>query len=301
MALKKIIRNLVYLLFILILSIGCEKKEQVVEEQTSPEKGRFLDDWTYDVFIENNDVYKNTYKLWIPEGIEPRAILVLSVGGLGNGTNMVKNLAWKSFAKEEQLALLGTYVGPDFIESAENLRLAVRQIAKARGLEKIVELPYLLRGHSSGGIFSYVFAQEYKYSTLAWANIKGSMTSIDDALSPGLFIVGENDLESRNQSIESAFNAQRESGAFSAFALEPNVGHGGGEADPLIREYFSGILNKTLDNNGDIISIDSSEILLGNNQTLEIWSYPEYPGNKQEASCLIDSVFAKYWLEFQQI
>jgi hypothetical protein len=156
----------------------------------------------------------------------------------------------------------------------------------------------LLRGHSAGGRFSYDFSQVYPVSTIAWANIKGSLTTSDQSLPPGLFIVGEDDLITRNQSIKASFLKQRKNGSISVFALEPNAGHGAGASDPLIRTFFSAILNKTFDAVGGISTIDSNQVLLGNNQTLKFWPYTEYPGIKTEASCLIDRRFAEAWVEF---
>jgi hypothetical protein len=291
-------KKIVLVFLTLLILISCSKETQVEDEQSGLEKGRFQDNWTYNVFIENNVNNSNTFKLWVPQDVKPRAILVLSVGGGGNGTNMVNNPDWKAFAIEEKLALVGTHIKSNYEEAAQNLKFAVSQISEARGLENMVGLPYLLRGHSAGGRFSYDFSKVYPVSTIAWSNIKGTLTPSDQTLPPGLFIVGEDDLLQRNQSIESSFLKQRKNGSICVFALEPNAGHGAGSSDPLIRTFFSSILNKTFDGTGSVSSIDATEVLLGNNQTLEFWPFAEYPGNKEEASCLIDESFAEAWVDF---
>lgn len=280
----------------LLLATSCGKDEKP-DPPDDPAQGRFLDDWTYDVFLTSSSS-KNTYKLWIPEGAVPRGILVLTPGGLANGINMVKDQKWQEYAKKENLALLGAYVNGDYSTSASNLRLAIREIAKARELDYLNDLPFLLRGHSSGGGFSYAFAQAYKRSTIAWSNIKGRMRTHDVALPPGLYIVGEKDLEDRNSSILAAFRHQRQLEAVACYAQEPEVGHSEGNSDVLIKAFFSAVLSKSLSTDGTIETLLQEDLLLADNDSLQVYPYLDYPGDKSLASCIVDDSFARDWTDF---
>lgn len=282
-------------LSILLFFSSCSKEE--IDTTNNTQIGRFLDDWTFDVFT-SSESYKNTFKLWIPDEITPRAILAITTGGYGNGINMVSAAEWQEYAKKEKIALLGCYISPSSEESANNLNIAIKNIAEKQGLDYLSNLPILLRGFSSGGRFSYDFSNLYSNKVVAFANIKGRINEYDSKLPAGLFIIGEKDLLERNENIEKAFNRQRALGAISTLAVEPNGYHSDVGVDNLVRDFFSSILKKRLGENNELLEIDTKDIYLANNKTTEVLPFSEYIEDKEKASCLVDERFKNKWLDF---
>lgn len=287
-----------YLIIVLLLMTftSCYKKNQTIENDfTEDKRGFFITPWKYEFNVPEPN--KNAYRLWIPENVIPRGILVLSPGNASDGTNFVDDPDWQAYAIKEQLALVGTYVRIESSIASDNLILAIDLICKNNQIESISNLPFLLRGHSSGGVFSYNFASFYPSRTLVYTNLKGTLQKTATKLPPGLLIVGENDLEIRNNSILEVFQEQRSLGAITCFAVEPNGGHGVGDVDLLVRAYFSAILQKSLINKS-IEEIDETKIYLGNNSDFSYNNFNDYLGDKLKASCLIDATFALEWYNF---
>ena len=171
----------VYLRSIFILCVCFACSNNGIEVPTQPE-GVFIDDWTYE--FRNLEAGTNAkFKLWVPQSIKPRATLVLSIGGGGNGTNLVDLEVWRRYAEKEKLALLGIHLTVSTINAPRTLLNGLDKITTARDLSYISGLPFLLRGHSSGGYFSYNFASQYPNRTIAYANIKGRMSDAVNNLS----------------------------------------------------------------------------------------------------------------------
>ncbi len=283
-----------YILFIFTL-ISCKKDDMIVREPYNFTLGYFIDDWKYEFYMSEGE--RNAFRLWIPDGVVPRAVVVLAPGNASDGTGLVEYKAWQEYAEKEKLALLGVHVRSSADEAAANLIYALQTISKERGIDNASELPLLLRGHSHGGGFSYQFSSLHPKRVLGFSNIKGSLTNTSTSLPPGLFIVGEKDLEVRNISIKNAFLSQRKKKSIICYAVEPNGGHGVGDTDELVRAFFTAILKKRLVNNM-IQDINEEAIYLGNTETLVSYPYADYTENKEEASCLIDMDFSNAWLDF---
>lgn len=290
-------KKFVQLILIFILFSCDSNTPQNNEIEEIREKGELIDDWTFKFFMELPN--QNTFRLWVPENTTVKAILVLATGGAGNGTGLVNSHEWQEYARKEKLALLGVHVNSDLSVASSNLLFALNKITKARNLEYIASLPVLLRGFSHGGRFSHEFASNYKEKTIAYASIKGSIGVTISKLPPGLLITGSEDLPSRNQSIIKAFLSLRKVKAFTCFAEEPNIGHNTGNSDALIRAFFTAVLNKRL-KNSELIALDESNYLLGNNATFQYSEYNIYTQNIEKASCLLDEEFAVTWQNFNK-
>ena len=280
-------------IFILCICFACSNNK--IEEVMQTE-GAFIDDWTYEFY--NLEAGANAkFKLWLPPNIKPRATLVLSIGGGGNGTNLVDLEIWRAYAKKEKLALLGIHLTVSTINAPRTLLKGLTKITAARDLSYISELPFLLRGHSSGGYFSYNFAAQYPNRTIAYANIKGRMSDPAHNLPPGLLIVGEKDLAARNNSIKEFFFAKRQKSGVICLAIEPDAGHSVGNSDPLIRAFFTAVLEKRLKND-ELIDISEEESYLGNITTFNTASFQSFLGEKENASCTINAEFSSLWTAF---
>jgi hypothetical protein len=284
---------------LVLVCFSCYKKNQDIHnyDNVSSTKEGFLNEWKYEILMADG-AERNAFRLWIPDGVSPRAILILAPGNASDGTGLVENHQWKEFAIKEKVALLGVHVASDTETAAQNLIRVLGIITKERGVEHIADLPFLLRGHSHGGRFSHLFSSYFPKRTLAYSNIKGTLTEVTSKLPPGLFIVGEHDLASRNKAIEDEFFNQRNLKGIVAYAFEPGGYHGVGDADDLIRPFFSSILKTRLDSNGVIIDLKEEDFLLANNTTFEVLDYNNYSYKKEEATCILDEDFKNAWLDF---
>jgi hypothetical protein len=293
--------NLKYFSLFLLITVflSCNKPQTITPPRADIIRGEFIDDWTYEVF--GNEAVKNVYRLWIPEGKTPRAIVVLTPGNLSSGLRLVNVQKWREFAIKENVALLGVYLSA--VEDNETIKrsitTAISEIAKARGVQYLNNSPFLFSGHSSGGRFSTIFSSVLSYQTLAFANIKGPTAEANSALPPSLFIRGENDNASLNENIMNAFLKQKQFGAVTCFAVEKGWGHDmSGKSENLIRDFFSAILKERLHIDNTFIELNIENMFLGNSETLQAASYQNYQADKGNASHLINKDFKDSWLYF---
>ena len=290
------VRPKLLLFLVTMLLLSCVKNQEIINRNDDIHPGHFINDWKYEFVL--NDPDKNIYRLWIPPGVTPKAIVALSAGGGADGTGLVEDQKWRDFATRENLALLGTHVLSGAEQASTNLLTALKRIGDARGVSYIANLPILLRGHSFGGGFSYEFASLHPKKTLAFCNIKGGNLELKPSnLPPGLLLVGEKDTASRYENNKAVFLAQRAKGDIFCFAVAPGSGHGVDDSDDLVRSFFAAIVKKRLVNSV-IQDVDITTIPLGNITTLEAFDYASFPSNKDEASCLINDDFKTTWLNF---
>ena len=283
--------------FILLCLFSCSSETGINKATANEDLGNFVDDWTFEFFMISSE--KNVFRLWVPENIKPKAILVLAPGNASDGTSLVNRKYWQEYAEKEELAILGIYVRSDMEGSAFRLLKAIEIISEKNNLEGFTNLPFLLRGFSHGGIFSYVFSELYSERVLAFANIKGSFSDVEKKLPPGLFIIGENDKIARNESIKNAFLSQRKKKSISCFIEEPIVGHDVGKSDDLVKVFFETILEKRLINN-EIVDLNEEDFYLGDNLSSIVYPYSDYINDKSEASCILDLNFAASWKNFKK-
>ena len=291
--------NLRSLLLVLIISISCDSQDPI-DKVEQKKAGKFIDDWTFEVFMDSeNSSSKAIFRLWIPEGITPKNILVLTPGGFSNGIGLVNLKEWQDYAKKEDLALLGVYITSASSASVNALFTGLKNISLKREIAYINDLPFLLRGFSSGGRFSHVFSSKYPNKTVAFANIKGLINNSDQISKniSELIIVGERESAERIEHLKSVFLSSRKVSKICCFAIEPNEGHSLGDSDQLVRDFFSSVLKKrsTLGN-----FYSEENLFLGNMNTFEYSLFSDYLFDKEKASCLIDENFAVKWASFMK-
>ena len=84
---------------------------------------------------------------------------------------------------------------------------------------------------------------------------------------------------------------------------ESQVDHFGSseKADALIREFFSSCARKRLtEGSNELITLSEEKGWLGNNSTYEVKSFDQYSEEKENASWLVNSDFARLWSDFQK-
>lgn len=312
----KFIRNIALILFVFVVSCGDQNDAQDVPDDDIISQGEFTDEWTYQVFPTVYDNFTEAeFRLWVPDNIDGlKAILILLSSYNSNGLGLAHSKDWQEYAEKENLSLLSVHLkstptGNSYTDasggSGAALLKAVEAITNKHNIKRINSLPFLSRGYSAGGSFSFSFSVFLEDRTIAFANIRGQMNilSITNTSTPGLVIMGENDLGQRNHNILNSVLSNRGEGALWCYAIEPVVDHFGElvESDILIKQFFSGALKRRLaeDGSNQLQSIMESSGWLGDNITKEAFPYSEYPSSTKVASWLIDSEFANSWRNFQ--
>ena len=188
---------------------------------------------------------KAEFRLWYPkEAKRLQAIALLVPGSNGDGRTAVDDPVWQAFATRHDLALLGCRFvdkphDKSFIEEYVNVTLGSGQtlldalvaFARDSGHPELSSAPLLLWGTSAGGQFNYEFVAWKPERVIAFIVNKGGiyysgLLSETARNVPGLFFVGENDLEFRTSAIVGLFAMNRRGGALWAFAEEPGATHG---------------------------------------------------------------------------
>lgn len=301
-------------ILLLCLIVGCSESSKNNPTNIEEITGYFIDDWTYSIDKDTRDV--SEFRLWLPEHKESvRAILVLSHSNNSNGLGLVNSKEWQAFATKENLCILALHfksIGSSvhysdaFSGSGKELLFALDKLTQKHDVLYINDLPFLLAGYSAGGVFSYNFTQFQKDRVIAFANIRGGGISTPIKWIhhiPVLFLAGALDHPSRNETLQRIALENRSLDGNWVFATEPNVDHFGGmEASyALIQLLFSKALALRLPSptSTDLENINTAFGWLGNYEDFTVYSYENYPNNKEEAAWLVDEVFAKAWVQYQ--
>lgn len=311
-------RNLIYISIFLLLILGCKETPPEEIPPVAKPYGEFIDDWTFSVNVSSQSAYNfdiAQFRLWVPEEIENlRAIAILASSHNSNGLGLVNIPEWQEFAQKEKVALMGIYFRTDpgrtiYTAAAEGSGNALMQsldsITTRNNLPEIKDLPFLMRGYSAGGVFSYQFSAFQPDRVIAFVNVRGgSLTGTSDVNVgiPALMIMGENDAASRNDRIQSTVLQKRAEGGLWGFATEPEVDHFGGlgPSDELIRSFFAiALAKRDIENSNELAPIAESSGWLGNNESKDIQPFDSYLDDRDDASWLIDETFAKEWQKFQ--
>ncbi len=208
---------------------------------------------------ENFD--KAEFRLWHPQDVQTlRAVLVLVPGSNGDGRGQVEDETWRQLAKKHDLALLGVHMTDRrheqmFIENYVNVSKgsgdalvgALNRLAEESGHAELAVAPLLFWGMSAGGQFNYEFALWNPERTLAFIVNKGGIyysAQASDAARqvPGMFFIGETDLEFRNDIIAGIFAINRRAGALWALAVEPGVSHAVAGSKAMAVQFFDALI-----------------------------------------------------------
>jgi hypothetical protein len=316
-----------YLLFFLMIVLFACKKTATQSDTNTYQPvfiDHFIDDWACAVNPgtgANFDVAE--FRLWIPDTIDVpkvKAILVLAEGSNSNATNMTISNDWRAYAIANKIALMGVHLESKSSQtvfdnyanasggSGEALIKALEAITTHNHVPHIAALPFLLRGYSAGGMFSYFFSDYQPKRVIAFADIRGwiiNQNASETKYIPGLFLIGELDmpLSSQRDMMQQIVQSKRKQDGLWSYAIEPDADHFAGLAasDSLIKLFFSSALTYRLSTaSNDLLTIAPASGWLGNTDTKSIFPYATYPEEKEKAGWLIDESFAKAWKEFQK-
>jgi pimeloyl-ACP methyl ester carboxylesterase len=263
---------------------------------------------------------KASFRFWSPEGNRLlRAILVLVPGSNGDGRPLTEEPEWRGFAQKHDLAL----VGCQFTDRPhENMFMEQYALASAGSGQALLEalsffsrhtrhsevdtLSLLLWGHSAGGQFNYEFACWKPARVLAFVVNKGGVyythaAPLATRQVPGLFFIGEKDLEFRKMSVYGIYAVNRRARALWTLAVEPDTGHEEGKTRQLALAFFEAILPLRLPGSssspkGTLREISENNGWVGDLNTLKIRPGPM---NENEwSSWLPSKKLANGWQAF---
>ncbi|WP_024770234.1 hypothetical protein [Aquimarina macrocephali] len=316
----KCLQNITVLILIVFV-FGCDKSETDLTTYVPIPAGKFLDDWTFHVNQQSTGGFDIAeFRLWVPDPTDVsglKAILVITPHFNGNGLGNADSEAWQEYARNNNIGLIGvrlktlnsiaafdTYANAEE-GSGQALLTALEAIAEKNNIPEVTTLPFLLKGYSAGGMFSYFFSAFKPDRVIAFANIRGWAISTKNESKdiPGLMLIAEMDTPSRGITImKQVVETNRAQNGLWSYAVEPNADHFTplAKSDELIKLFFSSALAYRVDGTSrELLPISETSGWLGNKVSKNIFSYETYPDNKNEAVWLIDEGFANTWKDYQ--
>jgi len=317
-SIMKFIKSILLLFLLLIFGCNIISFEEPISTLPEPEvNGEFIDDWTYKVYPNSQDNFDVAeFRLWTPENTTNlKAILILAHSNNSNALGLARSESWQEYANSENLGILAVHL-KSFSTTAKHysdarggsgdaLLLALDSITQRNNIQYINDLPFLMRGYSAGGMFSYHFSAFKPKRLIAFVNIRGSRLEETPSINkniPGLMLLGENESPIGNQHMKNIVISKRREGGAWSYAIEPNQDHFGNlePSDALAKTFFSAALIQRLSNDtNQLISIAENSGWLGDNVSKNTFPFNNYPNAVDEASWLIDETFAHQWKNYQ--
>lgn len=312
--------NILLSFILLSIAFACNKPQEDIEPNIKDDKplGEYLDSWTYSVHpTKNSNFDEAVFRIWVPDSNNVDnldAILILLNHFNGSSLGMILSDEWQEYAINNNVGLMGvrlkktdggTYTDAS-LGSGQALITALDSLTGKHNIPKFSKLPFLLKGYSAGGMFSYYFSAFMPDRVIAFANIRGlsiTDTRNDNNHIPGIFLIAENDSPQGNARVIEIVNYKRKLNSLWSFAIEKNKDHFGDlkASDELSKSFLSTALKKRLNpNSNNLIQIQNNSGWLGNNTTKLISSYDNYPFEKISASWFIDESFANAWVGYQK-
>ena len=206
--------------------------------------------------LETDNFYESQARLWLPlfQGKIAAALVFLN-GTDSDARSMVSSAEWQTFASKHHVALIGCHFrgdGEPYEEadkgSGDALLKMIRELSNKISRPDLDTAPLVIIGHSAGAMFAYNFTCWRPDLVLAFISIKSGPISptrnIRAAQVPGLFILGERDLQGRVRSIANAYLEMNVENRLWALAVEPGGGHGSSEQiRDMVHVYLEDILS----------------------------------------------------------
>jgi len=208
---------------------------------------------------------KAEFRLWYPDAATRlRGLILLVPGSNGDGRPQVEEPFWQDLAAHHAFGLVGVHltdkphenmVIEHYVEvgqgSGDALLAALGDLARESGHPEVATVPWLLWGMSAGGQFNYELALWKPERVIGFIVNKGGIYY--SALAPeaarrvpGLFFIGEADLEFRNDIVAGIFAINRRVGALWGVAVEPGVGHEVARSKEMAAMFFEDLIDLRL-------------------------------------------------------
>ena len=277
---------------------------------------------TRDFSLADREIYETgTSAAYVPARVGPirGALIVLGgpvTSGFVTGDPLVTDdpvleqalqglgVSLRSYAKSARLALVGSEIVniPDGTASDAALFAVLATVAAQSGHPELADAPVLMFGLSAGsreagGLVSRNPARAI--GLLLRVPVAAPTLMAPEGLAVPVFVMqaGE-DAEATNLAIQAIFAGNRSRGGRWALAVEPGVVHG--EASDLgnesVTSWLSAVLARLPGTPGDpLVAFDESTGWLGDQGTLEIAPWADYPGDRATASWHLSQNAALTW------
>lgn len=282
---------------------------------------------THDFTLTPQDIYVfGTNAVYVPAGVGPMRGAIIVLGGpVASGFVTGERLApadappdlepglqalgagLRALARTAHVALLGSKTTgmANNITSDNALFLALSTAAQMSGRAELADAPLLLFGLSGGGPEAAGLVSRHPERAIGLlVRVPSDVTALaaPAALAVPTFVMqAELDAVVDNARVRTTFSVNRSRGGLWALAVEPAVGHriastpGNGAATSWISNALELRLPSTPGE--PLIALDESSGWLGNQTTLEIAPWAEYPGDRAAASWLLSESAAQSWQE----
>ena len=282
---------------------------------------------THDFALAVKEAYvSGDYAMYVPAGVQPLRGVIISLGGgvttsgFATGDNLGQELennpelerslqalgaSLRALAKSSQVALLGTtkHGLANSPASDDALFAAIGEFAGLSGHPEIAAAPVLTFGLDAGSPQAIGLAS--RYPARAIGVLVRVPTSVPDLTAPAALTVPTFVMQSGldnlvdNSAIQSRFSANRSRGGLWALAVEPGIQHAvaTGRGNAANVEWIRTALTLRLPATpGDpLVALDEQSGWLGNQATLEIAPWADYPGTRTGASWLLSEPVAMSW------
>jgi len=289
-----------------------------------------------------------TYIAWIPDGVKQLRGVIVHQHGAGTtasveGGTAAYDLHWQVLARKWDCALLGPSfhvshdqndISPGGSElwfdprrgSAKAFLKALGNLANVSSHPELEKIPWILWGHSGGGIWADVLSTLYPERVVAMWLRSGSAAQfrthpefvrpevpaacygIPIMVNPG--VKEEKTFKQYSKGLEkgpwwgnlATFHEYREQGALIGLAVDPRTGHECGDSRYLAIPYLDACMALRLpakgSQNQELKAMDTSQAWLAPLFGTEVVPAAKYRGDIKESVWLPNEAVANAWLEY---
>ena len=282
-----------------------------------------------------------TYILWVPEGVTRLRGVIVHQHGAGrnaamHGATAAYDLHWQALAKKWDCALLGpTYhVLNDAIDttpggsqlwfdpgmgSDKAFLRALEELGSKSGHAELSAVPWILWGHSGGGIWSDVMTDLHPERVVAVFLRSGAAAMFRRRVFPqpqvpaaayAIPILANAGVKEQKtdgsagpwEGSKTIFQEYRAKGGLIGFAPDPRTGHECGDSRYLAIPFFDAVMAMRLPVKGSkdqaLRPVDTSKAWLAPLMGDTAQPAAAYKGNPNEAVWLPNEAVAKVWMEY---
>ncbi len=313
------LRTILLIFMVLPLWVSAQKKLPIYTSRYAVPNGNI-----YQV-TQSSPSYKfdsARYTVFIPKDVDTIEGIFIHQHGCtmeGRGMSTPLDLQYQAFAKKWKLAI----IGPDLYDAknnchdwkeagsgtAEALLKTIQSIGIESGHKELIDVPWLLWGHSGGGYWAQSMMTKYPERIMAVFSYSPGLDadfnySKEAAAIPVMIrYAGPAGDACCWQTALNSFSALRSANGNTAIVLTPYQNHNFSYVRYLAIPFFESILiqrQPTGKNKGYrfMRGIDQAKSWLADTSSLNIYPADRYNGNKLSASWLPDSALALKWREF---
>jgi hypothetical protein len=211
----------------------------------------------------------------------------------------------RTLARSLHVALLGSNITgmENSATSDDALFAALSAVAQMSGQAEIADAPVLMFGISGGGPEAAGLVSRHPERAIGLlVRIPSDVTALTApaALAVPTFVMqAEIDDLVDNPAVRTKFSDNRSRGGLWALAVEPGAMHfqASSLGNQVATSWISNVLGLRLPvtSGNPLIALDEASGWLGNQTTLEIAPWADYPGDRRAASWLLSELAATFW------